>query len=235
MAALRRARRRREFASRSVIDADARSQPAGGANRAAPDRRDSAARSRSRQRATGPRLRRLARRPATGLPTSGQPCAADQRRRAPRSTGSACSGVNHAFMSSSAFLPAASASQNRIDVVDASAPCAAARILQRGPQARVVRQLGIGREVGARRPLAPGFASPASTPIATPSSPTRLTDAFERVAIDDDLNEIAVAQLADRPARQRFRRHVADARARRDAAEPRVGEHRDVLAERADT
>ena len=55
---------------------------------------------------------------------------------------------------------------------------------------------------------------------------------FERAAIDDDLDEVAVAQLADRAAGQRFGRDVADARAGRHAAEPRVGDDRDVLAER---
>src|SRR5204863_9466271 len=42
-------------------------------------------------------------------------------------------------------------------------------------------------------------------------------------------DEVAVAELAQRAARERFRRDVPDARARRDAAEPRVGYHRDLL------
>ena len=56
--------------------------------------------------------------------------------------------------------------------------------------------------------------------------------ALELHAIDDDLDQIAIAELADRAAGQRFGRDVSDARARRHAAEPRVGEDGDVLAER---
>ena len=40
---------------------------------------------------------------------------------------------------------------DRVDIVDAAAPRAAADVLQRRPQARVVGQQRIGREVGARR------------------------------------------------------------------------------------
>jgi hypothetical protein len=45
-------------------------------------------------------------------------------------------------------------------------------------------------------------------------------------AVDLDLDEIAVAQLADRAARERLGADVADAGARRDAREARVGEQR---------
>src|SRR5919199_2195887 len=38
-----------------------------------------------------------------------------------------------------------------VDVVDAATPCSAACLLQRGPQARVVRQGRVGLKVGARR------------------------------------------------------------------------------------
>ena len=58
--------------------------------------------------------------------------------------------------------------------------------------------------------------------------------AFELVAVDDDLDAVAVAHLADRAAGQRLRADVADAGAGRDAGEAGVGQHRDVLAEAAD-
>ena len=50
-------------------------------------------------------------------------------------------------------------------------------------------------------------------------------------AVDHDLDEVAVAQLADGAAGERFRRYVADAGAGRDAAEASIGDDGDVLAE----
>ena len=55
--------------------------------------------------------------------------------------------------------------------------------------------------------------------------------AFQPNAVDDDLDDIAVHDLAQRPARQRLRRNVPDAGPRRDPAEPRVRDHRHVLSE----
>ena len=50
--------------------------------------------------------------------------------------------------------------------------------------------------------------------------------------VDDDLDDVAVAQLADRTAGQRLGRDVADAGTGGHAAEAGVGEHRHVFAER---
>ena len=73
---------------------------------------------------------------------------------------------------------------------------------------------------------------PASTPAATPFSPTKLTVPSSVVAIDHDLNHVAVAEFADRPACQRLGRDVTHACARRHAAEPRVSDDGDMFAER---
>src|SRR5262249_14434500 len=54
---------------------------------------------------------------------------------------------------------------------------------------------------------------------------------FETIAVDDDLDTVTVLHLADRPAGERLGADMTDARPRRDAAEPGVGEHGDVLAE----
>src|SRR5207302_962370 len=56
--------------------------------------------------------------------------------------------------------------------------------------------------------------------------------AFQLVAVDDDLDAVAVAELADRAAGEGLRRHVADARPGAHTGKPRVRDHRDVLAER---
>ena len=56
--------------------------------------------------------------------------------------------------------------------------------------------------------------------------------AFEAVAVDHDPDQVAVADPADRPPRQRLGTDVADARTGRDAREPGVGQDGDLLAER---
>jgi hypothetical protein len=48
--------------------------------------------------------------------------------------------------------------------------------------------------------------------------------------VDDDLDHVAVAQLPDRPSREGLGADVADARARRHAGEPGVGQHRHLLS-----
>ena len=53
---------------------------------------------------------------------------------------------------------------------------------------------------------------------------------FEVDAVDLDRDQIAVAQLADRPAGERLGADVADAGARGDAGEARVGEQGDAAA-----
>jgi hypothetical protein len=58
---------------------------------------------------------------------------------------------------------------DRVDVVHAAAPGAAARLLQRGPDARVVGQLGVGGEVGPRRRAASTRAPSAPRTGASPS------------------------------------------------------------------
>ena len=55
---------------------------------------------------------------------------------------------------------------------------------------------------------------------------------FELDPVDDDPDEVAVAELADRPAGQRLGADVSDAGAGGNAREPGVGQDRDVLAER---
>src|SRR5204863_10175925 len=55
--------------------------------------------------------------------------------------------------------------------------------------------------------------------------------AFEFVAIDDDADLIAIANLAERAARERLGADVADAGAGRDSGETRVGQDGNVLAE----
>src|SRR5438477_3613681 len=89
-------------------------------------------------------------------------------------------------------------------IEDATAPGAAADSLQRGPQACVGRQRRVRREPRMRitplqnlraflwRETALALANQINAP-------------FEFAPVDDDTNPIAVAHLANRPARQRFR------------------------------
>ena len=49
--------------------------------------------------------------------------------------------------------------------------------------------------------------------------------------IDDDLDAIAFPHFTDRAARERFRTDMPDARAGRNAGEPRIGDQRDLFAE----
>ena len=103
---------------------------------------------------------------------------------------------------------------DRVRVVDAAAPDAAARLLQRGPEPRVVRQVRIGREVGPRRAARPArvpLFGAASTVSASPTRSTLPSSALRSITI---WIEVAVAHLADRTAGQRLGADVADAGAR---------------------
>jgi hypothetical protein len=55
---------------------------------------------------------------------------------------------------------------------------------------------------------------------------------LERVAIDHDLDEVAVAHLSNRTAHERLRSDVSDARAGGQSGEPPIGHERNVLAPR---
>src|SRR2546425_7378190 len=77
-----------------------------------------------------------------------------------------------------------------VDVVDAAAPRAAADLLERGPQPRVGRQIGIGGEVGTRR--ARGEHARAFLGGEALAAVTHEIDAaFQTKAIDHDPNQIA--------------------------------------------
>src|SRR5688500_1362284 len=54
--------------------------------------------------------------------------------------------------------------------------------------------------------------------------------ALQAASVDDDADEVAVAKLPNRPARQRCWPDVTGARARRDPGEPRVGQYGHVAA-----
>ena len=91
-------------------------------------------------------------------------------------------------------------------------------------------RFAIGREIGPRRPARqnPRAFLGAEVLLAVADE---IDAALEAIPVDDDAHQIAVDEPADGPARQRLGADVADAGARRDAGEARVGHHRDVLAE----
>ena len=117
-----------------------------------------------------------------------------------------------------------------VDVVDAAAPGAAADALQRRPQPRVVGQRRVGGQIGARgaRPaaacLARGRARRCRVADEIDASPSSCRQSI------DDLDQVAVAHFADRPAGQCLGPDVADAGAGADARETGVGDHGDLLA-----
>ena len=117
-----------------------------------------------------------------------------------------------------------------VHVVDAAAPGAAARLLKRGPEPRVVGQV---RDRARGRAAATGAAStraPSSGPKLCSPSPTRSTLPSRRFRSTTMRIRSPSRSLADRAAGQRLGADVADAGAGRDAGEARVGDHRDVLA-----
>src|SRR5262249_32831964 len=92
------------------------------------------------------------------------------------------------------------------------------------------RQVRIGRQVVARR-----AAGQAAGSLLRAEDFIPLTDQidapFEPVAVDNDLDAIAVADLADWAAGERLRADVADAGARTHAGETRIRQQSHVLAE----
>src|SRR5437588_6845788 len=118
---------------------------------------------------------------------------------------------------------------NGLHVVDAAAPGAAACLLEGRPESRVVRQVGIRREIGARRAAGQGARAfvRAEELLAVAD---QVDAALEAIAVDDDLDDVALEHLADRPARERLGSHVTDTGARRDAREARVRQDGDLLA-----
>src|SRR5436853_6760895 len=107
---------------------------------------------------------------------------------------------------------------DRLGIINAAAPRTAADTLQGGPKARVFGQLRIGGQVGTQGPPGQDLCSLRSTPGSI-SFADQIDASFQGIAIHDDLNAIAVADLADWPARQSFRSDVADAGTRGDAGE----------------
>src|SRR5438093_5226279 len=97
------------------------------------------------------------------------------------------------------FLACREHAEDRVHVKHAPLPCSAAGILKGGPETGFVGQGGIGREIRSRR-------APSQYPGAGFGSNGRAVfsnevyRAFELPPIDDDLDEIAVAQLPNRPA-----------------------------------
>mgnify|MGYP003694016507 CR=1 FL=1 len=120
-----------------------------------------------------------------------------------------------------------------VDVVDAPAPRAAARALQRRPEAAVVGQTLVGRKARMRRPAAQQRL--ARVGVERHAFRAHEVDAAgQRIPVDHDLDEDR------RPERVRSVRpssasgaDVADARPGRHAGEPPVGEERHALCPRA--
>src|SRR5262245_29012975 len=110
-------------------------------------------------------------------------------------------------------LPTTDVRQRRpdgVNVVDAAAPDTATRLLKRGPQPRVGGQRGVRRKVWPWRARGehPRAFLRAEGCLAFANQINR---ADQPAAVDGDLDEIAVAHLADRAPCQRLWTDVADA------------------------
>ena len=144
-------------------------------------RRGGAARARGEMPMSAPAVRRAARRrrgqpPAAPDPEPGpRPGARSARRRRARRAPPACA--------PSFLAPALVQRRNTggdhlddaVDVVDAPAPGAAARLLQRRPQARVVGQLGVRRQARVQPAATPAARAAAAASSSRPPAATRFT------------------------------------------------------------
>src|SRR5438552_15552498 len=111
------------------------------------------------------------------------------------------------------------------NVKHAAAPGTAASLLQHGPEFCVGRQCRIRRKLRMR--TAPGQNSRSffrrETSLAFADN---IHAPFEFVWVNDDADPVAVAHFANRPAGERFRAGMTDARAGGDAGKTRVGHQR---------
>src|SRR4030095_14483457 len=121
--------------------------------------------------------------------------------------------------------------RHRAHVVDTATPGPAARLLEHGPEPRVLRQVRIGSKISAWRARGQ-HAGAFFRPVLAPVVADQIDAALELPAVDDDADTVAFAHLPHGPAGQRLRPHVADTGAGGHAREARVGDHRDLLAPR---
>ena len=112
-----------------------------------------------------------------------------------------------------------------------SSPGPAARLLQRGPQARVGRYVRVGRQVGTRRARRQHARALLGTEAGIALA-HEVHAALEAVAVDHDLDRVAIAERADRATGQRLGTDVADAGAGGHAGEARIGQDGHLLAPR---
>ena len=116
--------------------------------------------------------------------------------------------------------------EDGVDVVDAAAPGAPADVLEGGPEAGVVGQVGVGRQVGvagaAGEDAGTGTGAEAFRFVAH-----QVDAAFEGVPVDDDFDDVAIGEFADRAAGEGLRTDVADAGTGGEAGEAGVGEDGD--------
>src|SRR5208337_1143134 len=102
-----------------------------------------------------------------------------------------------------------------VGVVDAAAPGAAGDCLQGRPEAGVVGELGIGRELRVGTAAGEDASTLCRSKLA-PLGPDQVERAPEVEPIDLDPDQVAVADLAQRAAGECLAADVADAGARRD-------------------
>ncbi|MDB5348631.1 MAG: hypothetical protein JWP89_7008 [Schlesneria sp.] len=119
---------------------------------------------------------------------------------------------------------------NLVDVVDAAGPGASAGSLEHGPQARIRGHFGVAVEGLFGGSFGEDFGSGfGGEPLG------RGADVIERAGqvagVDDDFDQVAVAELADGASIEGFGADVTDAGSGGDAREPGVRDQGDVLAE----
>src|SRR5688500_8485624 len=92
----------------------------------------------------------------------------------------------------SATAERSEAMNQRVRVVHAPAPSPAAEVLEGGPEAGVVGQVGVGGEVGPRRAGGEGACAPFGPEFAAVDGADEVDRSLQSVPVDDDADEVPV-------------------------------------------
>ena len=111
---------------------------------------------------------------------------------------------------------------NRFSIINAAPPASTAGILKGGPEAGVVREIGVDADLGVE------------VTSHEPFEITEVVDASRKVhGIDADADGVAVTELSDRASGESFGADVTDAGTSGDTGKPTIGDKRDLLADLA--
>ena len=93
---------------------------------------------------------------------------------------------------------------DRVRIVNAAPPSAAADGLQRGPEPGVVGEIGIGRKLGMGLAFVENGRSVIRSEVVALAVADQIDGSLQAVAVDHDPDPVAVAEFADRSSGKRF-------------------------------